>query len=289
MQQEQSNLVPFSTLQEAHGIIPYNMTNDYMFRAVLQSNNLVLCGLIRSLLHLSEEISLIAEITNPIILGESIEDKEFRLDINVTINDSILLNLEMQIANKLNWPNRSIVYLCRSFDQINHGEDYNDIQPAIHIGFLNYTLFDHYPEFYAKYKLMNIKNHHVYSDNFDLRVVDLTQIELATDEDKQFQIDYWARLFKAKTWEELIMLSDENIYLNEASKTIFKLSAEDQIRKRCRDREDYYSDIRSYQKAIAERDTTIAERDATIAEQDASIVSLQERIKELEAQLANQK
>ena len=122
---------------------------------------------------------------------------------------------------------------------------------------------------------MNIKNHHVYSDNFDLRVVDLTQIELATDEDKQFHIDYWAKLFKAKTWEELIMLSDENIYLYEASKTIFKLSAEDQIRKRCRDREDYYSDIRSYQKAIAER--------------DASIASLQERIKELEAQLANQK
>ncbi|MBQ8624713.1 MAG: PD-(D/E)XK nuclease family transposase [Agathobacter sp.] len=116
MQQEQSNLVPFSTLQEAHGVIPYNMTNDYMFRAVLQSNNLVLCGLIRSLLHLSEEISLTAEITNPIILGESIEDKEFRLDINVTINHSTLLNLEMQIANKLNWPNRSIVYLCRSFD-----------------------------------------------------------------------------------------------------------------------------------------------------------------------------
>lgn len=289
MQQEQLNLVPFSTLQEAHGVIPFNMTNDYMFRAVLQSNNFVLCGLIRSLLHLSEEISLTAEITNPIILGESIEDKEFRLDINVTINNSALLNLEMQIANKLNWPNRSIIYLCRSFDQINHGEDYNEIQPAIHIGFLNYTLFDNFPEFYAKYKLMNIKNHHVYSDNFDLRVVDLTQIELATDEDKQFQIDYWAKLFKAKTWEELIMLSDENIYLNEASKTIFKLSAEDQIRKRCRDREDYYSDIRSYQKAIAERDATIAEQGATIAEQDANIASLQEHIKNLEAQLANQK
>ncbi|MBD5542620.1 MAG: hypothetical protein HDR00_15785 [Lachnospiraceae bacterium] len=33
-------------LQEAHGTIPYGMTNDYMFRAVLQSNNNVLRGLI---------------------------------------------------------------------------------------------------------------------------------------------------------------------------------------------------------------------------------------------------
>ncbi len=154
----------------------------------------------------------------------------------------------MQIANKLNWPNRSISYLCRSFNQLNKGEDYNDIKPVIHIGFLDYTLFDDYPEFYATYKLLNTKNFHVYSSNFDLRVVDLTQIELATDEDKQFQIDYWAALFKSKTWEEMKMIAEKNEYLNEASKTIFHMTAEEQIQKRCQDREDYYSDIRSYKK-----------------------------------------
>ena len=36
------------------GEVSYNMTNDYMFRAVLQSNNKVLRGLICSLLHLKE-------------------------------------------------------------------------------------------------------------------------------------------------------------------------------------------------------------------------------------------
>lgn len=140
MNKNQTNALPFSSLQEAHGAIPYNMTNDYMFRAVLQSNNKVLCGLVRSLLHLSEDIPLTAEITNPIVLGESINDKEFRLDVNVNLNNSTILNLEMQIANKLNWPNRSISYLCRSFNQLNKGEDYNDIKPVIHIGFLDYTI-----------------------------------------------------------------------------------------------------------------------------------------------------
>ena len=33
------------SLHDAHGKIPFNMTNDYMFRAVLQSNNKVLRGL----------------------------------------------------------------------------------------------------------------------------------------------------------------------------------------------------------------------------------------------------
>ena len=57
---------------DASGQIPYNMTNDYMFRAVLQSNNKVLRGLICSLLHLSEQKVLSVEITNPIILGETV-------------------------------------------------------------------------------------------------------------------------------------------------------------------------------------------------------------------------
>ena len=38
-------------------------------------------------------------------------------------------------------------------------------------------------------------------------MVDLTQTELATEEDKANRIDYWARLFKAKTWEDLKMLA----------------------------------------------------------------------------------
>ncbi len=267
-----SNPMIFSSLQEATGALPYNMTNDYMFRAVLQSNNKVLCGLIRALLHLPKNIPVTAEITNPIVLGEAINDKEFRLDINVIINQETLLNLEMQIADKLNWPNRSLSYLCRSFDQLNQSEDYRSVKPVIHIGFLNYTLFKDNPEFYATYKMMNIQNHHIYSDNFDLRVINLTQIELATDEDKQFQIDYWAALFKSETWEEIKMLAEKNEYINEASKSIFQMTADDLVRKRCRDRDDYYSSLRSYEE--------------TIAEMSDEITQLKQRIIELE-QLQN--
>ena len=125
----------------------------------------------------------------------------------------------------------------------------------------------------------------IYSDNFDLRVVDLTQIHLATKEDKQYQIDYWASLFKSRTWEEIKMIAEKNEYMEEASKTIFQLSADDQIRKRCRDREEYYDDIRSYQHAIAKKDATIAEKDSVIAKKDVAIKKLQEQIAQLQTQL----
>ncbi len=205
---------PLFFAQNASGPLRFNMTNDYMFRAVLQTNNKVLRGLICTLLHLSEEEVASVRITNPIILGEAIDDKEFRLDINVLLND--------------------------------------------------YTLFEDSPEFYATYKLINVKNHKVYNDNFVLSVVNLSHIDLATDEDKRYQIDYWAKLFKAATWEEIHMLACENDYINKASNTMLWLSAEEDIRKRCQDREEYYRDIRTYNKIIAEKDSLLAEQSSLI-------------------------
>lgn len=234
----------------ASGPIPYGMTNDYMFRAVLQSNNKVLRNLICSLLHLSEQTVTSVEITNPVILGEAVTDKEFRLDINVILDNHTLINLEMQIANKLNWRARSVMYLCRSFDQLNHGQTYLEAKPAVHIGFLDYTLFEEQPEFYASYKLINVKNHQKYSDSLTLHVVDLSRIDLATTEDKRYHIHEWAMLFKATSWEEIKMLASKNEYLREASETIFRMSADDLVRKRCRDREEYYQDLRSYERKI---------------------------------------
>ncbi len=242
---------PGSTdFEDATGEIPYGLTNDYMFRAVFQSSNKALRGLICSLLHLADSEVTSVEITNPILLGDSIDDKEFRLDIHLLLNDRTRINLEMQIANRLNWPNRSVMYLCRSYDQLNRGQDYKDARPAVHIGLLDYTLFEERPEFYAAYKLINIKNHQVYNDDLTLYVADLTRIDLATEEDKRYHIDSWARLMKAATWEELRMTASEDEALYEAAKALYYTCSDEEIRLRCLEREEYYQDLRNYERAI---------------------------------------
>ena len=50
------------------------------------------------------------------------------------------------------------------------------------------------------------------------------------------------------------MIAEQNEYLQEASKTMFQMSADELIRKRCRDREEYYQDLRNYERVIAEKD-----------------------------------
>ena len=133
------------------------MTNDFMFRTVLQKNHYVLKGLVCSLLHLRLDEVTSIEITNPITLSDSVDNKEFILDINILLNNNTLINLEMQMAYQYDWNDRSLIYLCRSFDQLSHGASYGDTKKVIHIGFLNFTPRELTPEFYASNKIMNEK------------------------------------------------------------------------------------------------------------------------------------
>ena len=134
---------------------------------------------------------------------------------------------------------------------------------------------------------MNQKNNTLYSSNFTLNVIDLTHINLATEEDKKFRIDEWARLFKAKTWDEVHMLAEKNEYLQQAAGTMFRLTAEEQIRKRCRDREEYYQDMRNYERYIAQQegDLTIAKR--TLAKKERELSDIMTKLSDTESELSN--
>lgn len=155
----------------SHGPLAVPMTNDYLFRALLQQNNQVLKGLICSLLHLEPNQVHTVEIVNPIELGSSITDKTFILDIKVSLNNFAAIDLELQVINEHNWVDRSLSYLCRNFDTLAKGGDYQNTKPTIQIGLLNFTLFPSYPEFYATYKLLNVKNHSLYSDKLRISVL----------------------------------------------------------------------------------------------------------------------
>ena len=278
-----------ASFMDATGVIQYNMTNDYMFRYILQKNTKVLKGLICSLLHLQPKQIKSIEITNPIDLSEDIDGKDFVLDINVLLNDDTQINLEMQVENKHNWTDRSLSYLCRSFDQLYRGQEYEEALPVIHIGFLDYTLFPDVPEFYATNMLMNTKNHRIYNDKFKLSVVDLSQIELATEEDKAYHIDFWARLFKAKTWEDIKMLAEKNEYLQEAAQSVYMANAEEIVRQKCRAREEAERHERTMKRdmnKLKEENAAMKEENAAMKEQYAAMAT---RIAELEAQLAQNK
>ncbi len=227
-----------SALDHATGEIRYNMTNDFMFKTVLQRSNHVLIRLLCSLLHLEESAIKSAIVTNPIVPGELINDKTVILDVMVLMNDNTNVNLEMQVINHHNWTDRSVYYLCRSFTNLVKADNYRSVKPSYQIGFLDYTLFPDEPEFYANYLLMNTRSHKVYNDKFRLSVVSLSQIDLATEEDRRYHIDDWARLFKATTWEDLKMMGTNDSVFQEAGTVMYEVSEDEHMRQILEARED---------------------------------------------------
>jgi len=231
-----------SKKEKQTGKLRYTLINDYLFHIVFQRNEKILRGLICSLLNLKPEDIVDIVLENPITPGETVNDKTIILDLFITLNNNRKINIEMQILNANDWPERSLTYLCRAFDNLKEGQDYIDAMPAIHIGILDYTLFPEYPEFYARYAMKNLSNNHIYSDKFLLNVLDLNKINLATKEDISCGLQYWARLFKAKTWEELHMLSSEYEIFEDITDTIEQALADKKIRMECEARERYERD-----------------------------------------------
>ncbi len=64
-------------------------------------------------------------------------------------------------------------------------------------------LFPDHPEFYSKFLLLNEKYHYPYTSNFCLNVLDLSQTNLATEENRSSGLLHWAQMFLANSWEEL--------------------------------------------------------------------------------------
>lgn len=216
----------------------YGMKNDYMFKAVLQSAEDVLKNLVSVLLGIDEADIISCTIENTIELGKSVDSKDCVLDVKLVLNGNEIIDLEVQVRNEYNWPERSLLYWSRSYDNIKSGQDYSELKKTYHIGILDFTLFKDNPEFYAEYKLKDTKTGYVYTDKLNIRVLDLTKADEA-GEDVNPKLIKWARIFKAETMSELEQLAGEEEVLRSMVTHLKELSEDEKIRQQCAARDDY--------------------------------------------------
>ncbi len=255
------------------GDIPFRMTNDYLFRALMQDDNDILKALIAALLGWKKTNITSAVIENPIMLGEALDKKTFVLDVKVQVNNNLAIDLELQVLNKGDWPERSLAYLCRVFLSLNRGDDYVEMKPAHHIGILDFELFSSDPVFNATYQLYNRENMQKYTDKFTLSVVCLPYIDKATDADKKSHLVDWASMFASTKWEELRMLAQKNPDIDKAVTDIYTLYQDDNIREQMFRREEYYAHERYVQRKLAEQAKALDEKDKLIAELKAQLAA----------------
>ena len=128
-----------------------------------------------------------------------------------------------------------------------------------------------------------------YSDKLSLHVLQLNKTKYATEEDKACGIYYWAKLFKATTWEELKFLTEKQASLQSTVETMYRFTADDYIREEIRAREDELRLQRTIELEIKEQKAKLAEQKATIAEQLKQLSDKDMEIARLKAALAEKK
>ena len=94
--------------------------------------------------------------------------------------------------------------------------------------------------------------HYIYSDKISLININMTRIDLATDNDIKFGLVNWAKLFMAETWEELKMLAEKNKTIERAVSSAWQMTEEEIIRERMRNREEGEQLWRSMEKQLEE-------------------------------------
>ena len=116
------------TYETATGEIGFTLTSDMMFHYVMQYSERALTGLVCALKGISPSEVKDIYVENPIDLNSA--GKETIMDIKLTLNNNEVLNIELQVYPDKYWIPRSILYLCRAYDNIGSGDNYSLIKPT---------------------------------------------------------------------------------------------------------------------------------------------------------------
>jgi len=148
-------------------------TVDFCFKELMQ-NPKVRQGFVAALLKVPpqeiEEPTLL-----PTILRQASEnDKLGILDVRVMMKDKTQLDMEMQVTYFEHWDKRILFYLGKMYtEQLKKGDTYDKLQKCIHVSILNFNQFPHDKECYRTIHLRDDKNGDIYTDLFELQILEL--------------------------------------------------------------------------------------------------------------------
>ena len=160
---------------------------------------------------------------------ESQEEKLGILDVRVLLNGDIQINMEMQVAPFELWAERSLFYLGKMYiDQIKEGEDYDVLKKCIHIGILDFVMFQEDEEFYSRFHIWEDQRHRKYTDKLEVHILELPKLDRYRY--PQTELLKWARFINAERKEELEMIAKTDKFLGKAYEALTNLSADEKKR-----------------------------------------------------------
>jgi len=259
--------------------LKYTMKTDTLVKILFTKYPDLLKRLVAALLGIEYNSIEQFIIINPDISPEELGKKFCRLDINMIVNGQ-KVDLEVQVADEGNYPERSLFYWAREFSTgINEGDDYKELPRTIVISILGFVQFPKSEKFHNEFQVLEVASHEPLTDKLVLHYFELPKLPPLNDADRGR--DLWLQLFRAETEEELKKIEEMGVpVMSEAIAAYRHVAASDEfilkekMRSKARHDEAQALGNARRQGAEAERgklQVVIDEKDAIIAELRAQL------------------
>ena len=180
--------------------LKYNFTNDTLFKILFVRHPDLLIRLVANVLKIQPNSITEFIIINPEVPPEIAGDKFCRLDINMLV-DGQRVDLEVQVSNEGDFPERSLYYWAREYSSaLGEGEEYINLPRTIIICIMGFEMFD-CVEFHSEFHALEVTRHTPLCDKFVMHYFELPKLPKEVTKDDELKL--WLSPFNAKTEEEL--------------------------------------------------------------------------------------
>jgi len=183
--------------------LKYKFTYDTLFKLLFVKYPDLLKRLVAAVLGITVDSITEFIITNPDIPPEALGDKFCKLDISMIVNGQ-RANLEVQVDDEKDYPERSLYYWARLFSStLKSGQDYLSLPRVIIISIVDFIMYD-CEEYRSEFGALELSRHELLSDKLAMLYFEVRKLPKVID--KKSELELMLSLFRAKTEEDLKQL-----------------------------------------------------------------------------------
>ena len=202
---------------------------DFAFKEIMM-NETARIGFLSAVLKLNPTEIKKTQILNTYLRKEHEDDKQGILDVRVSLNNNMEIDIEIQLSELRVWADRSLFYLSKMYaEQIKPGQTYDVFKKCVGISILNFDLFPKETEFYSCFHIQEDTRHFLYTDKMEFHVIELSKLPQELKDDSS-DILLWAKFINAERKEEFDMIATKNTYIKSAYKTLQVISQDEEKR-----------------------------------------------------------
>lgn len=170
------------------------------------------------------------------IIGKYPEEKLGILDLRATLNDGIICNIEVQLANNEYTAERFLYYWSRIYSgQLLKGSDYTKLNKVIGIIILDYN-FEKLREIESMHTKWQIKEtltgqEIILTDLFELHIIEIPKAKKILEQDTTNELAQWMMFFNNPNEKEVEKIMEENKEIKRAMDELKELSQDEELRR----------------------------------------------------------